>query len=365
MSFALECDKYNMSDFKCTIQNPIKEKEQIYKSIINFPYIFILYFKIQKHLYIYNMETQTMKINSYNENDSILSFYVSDDLQFLIIVLTNDIIIHNLLNDNKTVLKSIKLNFNDECYIKNNLLIYTTNTHTINTNNNHKKCICILDIISGEIIFKKYISSFMYVRSSNNSSILHGLDNGLNISCIFHLSLMEKNKIRMINIPGVSNKYINDLFIKDNKYIILSCSIECSNGFIVKTTYDCITRKFDSKKVFLKMDYSLNINKMLFSSNGDYFYVFYKSSPILVQLWNTKTMNILNTFNLKHNFNPYLDSALNYFVNNFSISKNNNIICKNDNIIIKYHTPFSIIEYLKINTNILPNEIWDYILVLI
>ena len=67
-------------------------------------------------------------------------------------------------------------------------------------------------------------------------------------------------------------------------------------------------------------------------------------------------MNILNTFELKYNIN---------LRNKFSILKNNNIICKSENIIIKYHTPFSIIEFLKINTNILPNEIWDYILVLI
>jgi hypothetical protein len=97
------------------------------------------------------------------------------------------------------------------------------------------------------------------------------------------------------------------------------------------------------------------VHSSVTSSEKLLFYVFYECSKI-VQVWNTKTMNILNTFELKYNIN---------LRNKFSILKNNNIICKSENIIIKYHTPFSIIEFLKINTNILPNEIWDYILVLI
>ncbi len=347
---ALACDEYNMSDFKCTVKNPIKEK--VYKTVIKFPYVFILYYNILEHLYIYNMETQTMKIISYDDN--ILSFYILDDLQFIIIAFRNHTIIHNLLNGNKTVLNSIKVNINDECYITNNFLIYTNNTVISN-----KKCICVCDIISGEIIFKKYISINIDIFSSSNNSVLFGRNYESNVSCIFHLSLMEKNKIRMINIPGIRNDRFHDMFIKNNKYTVLTSSrgYSIDNNYFVKTTYDNTTRKFNRKKVvIINKDYLIYMCKILFSQNGEYFYVFYNGYNI-VELWNTKTMNISKIFELMYHFE--VDS---YYI---SISKDNNIIYKNNDKIIKNYTPFSIIEWLKINTRILPNELWNHILVLI
>jgi hypothetical protein len=122
--------------------------------------------------------------------------------------------------------------------------------------------------------------------------------------------------------------------------------------YLLKTTINTITRKKSFVEIIVG-DYTkkMNIQDIIFSPDKKYFFVVFQVAKY-VSIYNTHTMELVSNIIIPY-FGP---------LNNIIITPNYKIMAFSVEHYFKCDTPLSIIEYLKINTNVLPNEIWNIVL---
>jgi hypothetical protein len=350
MAVQLYEEPINIYDFKSLGRfNYIDPDEtMINKVVIRYPYIFIIY-QDTWELFCYHLEEKvyygiefdgTIDYIDINEDASIALVGFYD--RFIIYDLINDEIINQIScnNDNGDILILKILKFVNNkifCYFSDNFFDAYIGSYAY------------LYDLQGNVIKQRKGILIDEIIISNEEDIMIGTHDSIfeltqNLSMIKYYAPKKLNKRPFIN-KAVCTFGENIIILAKTKKYKDKC-------YLLKTTINKITRQ----KSFVKMivgDYTTNMNikDIIFSPDKKYFFVFFQVAKF-VSIYNTHTMELVSNIVI-----PYLGS-----LKDIIITPNYEIMAFSIEHYFKCHTPLSIIEYIKENTNVLPNEMWNIVL---